>query len=304
MTQKQALVEPPPLAVEEGVFELGGPEPIWIWVDTCPTPGCSCRDAFVLATSAGRDALLERAAAAHEKLRLGANRVDVASGLHGVDTFLLDIDLVVALSPEGEFLELEDHPRVRAVVERLDSDVLDAIGRLWYRGKGWPDPELRVREAKEIVIPGWRLGDMLAYDDVLTGPREDMYSFDDGLFEAVDMHCIKPDCTCGEVFVGVEAHEEHAKHRIGHVVVEPSGALRMEPKKGAEDRLERVWAAFVKRHPRYRERLVRRGAVLKELCTRVLPGQAAAAKAQPKVGRNDPCPCGSGKKYKKCCGAR
>ena len=24
--------------------------------------------------------------------------------------------------------------------------------------------------------------------------------------------------------------------------------------------------------------------------------------AQPKVGRNDPCPCGSGKKYKKCCG--
>jgi tetratricopeptide (TPR) repeat protein len=24
---------------------------------------------------------------------------------------------------------------------------------------------------------------------------------------------------------------------------------------------------------------------------------------QPKVGRNDPCPCGSGKKYKRCCGA-
>jgi preprotein translocase subunit SecA len=23
----------------------------------------------------------------------------------------------------------------------------------------------------------------------------------------------------------------------------------------------------------------------------------------PKVGRNDPCPCGSGKKYKRCCGA-
>jgi SWIM/SEC-C metal-binding protein len=23
-----------------------------------------------------------------------------------------------------------------------------------------------------------------------------------------------------------------------------------------------------------------------------------------KVGRNDPCPCGSGKKYKKCCGSK
>lgn len=27
-------------------------------------------------------------------------------------------------------------------------------------------------------------------------------------------------------------------------------------------------------------------------------------KRGPKVGRNDPCPCGSGKKFKKCCGAR
>ena len=26
-------------------------------------------------------------------------------------------------------------------------------------------------------------------------------------------------------------------------------------------------------------------------------------RVQPKVGRNDPCPCGSGKKYKRCCGA-
>ncbi len=25
-------------------------------------------------------------------------------------------------------------------------------------------------------------------------------------------------------------------------------------------------------------------------------------RADKKVGRNDPCPCGSGKKYKKCCG--
>jgi preprotein translocase subunit SecA len=40
-------------------------------------------------------------------------------------------------------------------------------------------------------------------------------------------------------------------------------------------------------------------------------GQAAAApekpktfvREQPKIGRNEPCPCGSGKKYKKCHGA-
>ncbi len=30
--------------------------------------------------------------------------------------------------------------------------------------------------------------------------------------------------------------------------------------------------------------------------------QQTVVRGQPKVGRNDPCPCGSGKKYKKCCG--
>ena len=30
--------------------------------------------------------------------------------------------------------------------------------------------------------------------------------------------------------------------------------------------------------------------------------QETYKREQPKVGRNDPCPCGSGKKYKHCCG--
>ena len=34
------------------------------------------------------------------------------------------------------------------------------------------------------------------------------------------------------------------------------------------------------------------------------PEVKAPRKAAVKVGPNDPCPCGSGKKYKKCCGAK
>lgn len=34
----------------------------------------------------------------------------------------------------------------------------------------------------------------------------------------------------------------------------------------------------------------------------VYDGEDTYRRMQPKVGRNDPCPCGSGKKYKKCCG--
>jgi preprotein translocase subunit SecA len=32
------------------------------------------------------------------------------------------------------------------------------------------------------------------------------------------------------------------------------------------------------------------------------PVNKPTVRDEDKVGRNDPCPCGSGKKYKKCCG--
>jgi len=32
------------------------------------------------------------------------------------------------------------------------------------------------------------------------------------------------------------------------------------------------------------------------------PSQAPITRGTPKVGRNDPCVCGNGRKYKKCCG--
>ena len=41
-------------------------------------------------------------------------------------------------------------------------------------------------------------------------------------------------------------------------------------------------------------------SLLRELAE-VVPDEPAVIKKQ-KIGRNDPCPCGSGKKYKKCCG--
>jgi uncharacterized protein len=31
--------------------------------------------------------------------------------------------------------------------------------------------------------------------------------------------------------------------------------------------------------------------------------RSSTTRRSPKVGRNEPCPCGSGKKYKRCCGA-
>ncbi len=47
----------------------------------------------------------------------------------------------------------------------------------------------------------------------------------------------------------------------------------------------------------------RSGGGVDQLPSKGGQGTTTVKRAQPKVGRNDPCPCGSGKKYKKCCGA-
>ena len=47
---------------------------------------------------------------------------------------------------------------------------------------------------------------------------------------------------------------------------------------------------------------VRREDEFQEGSSEEMPPVEQYKRQEPKVGRNDPCPCGSGKKYKKCCG--
>ena len=42
--------------------------------------------------------------------------------------------------------------------------------------------------------------------------------------------------------------------------------------------------------------------VVKNVVTNDSKEKVKTSKKSSKVGRNDPCPCGSGKKYKQCCG--
>jgi preprotein translocase subunit SecA len=55
-------------------------------------------------------------------------------------------------------------------------------------------------------------------------------------------------------------------------------------------------------HTIYRVGIAKEGASLPTAPAPVAGGRSEPAKVGKKVGRNDPCPCGSGKKYKHCCG--
>jgi SEC-C motif domain protein len=70
---------------------------------------------------------------------------------------------------------------------------------------------------------------------------------------------------------------------------------------GSVEFLARYRVEEVEQEHRERSSFVKRGGVWYFSDGRVL-GPKTVRLDKPKVGRNDPCPCGSGKKYKKCCG--
>ena len=74
--------------------------------------------------------------------------------------------------------------------------------------------------------------------------------------------------------------------------------VRQETRRG--DRAEAARRAAPRDAADHREPRRRPAATASE---KPRPKQETVVRTQPKVGRNDPCPCGSGKKYKKCHGA-
>lgn len=251
-------IDTAPLTIEDGLFELParGPqaEPTWIWVRTCPARECTCRIALVLASTHGRDALVEPATRMYAARDAGTRAADLAPELPDVDVFEIDLDTVEAIAPSSsdldadERLDLAAHPRVRELVARLDGETLEAIAGLWYRGKGLPDPRRQAHEAQQVVLRGWRPGDLLAYDEVL-GRRSDLYELDGRLYKALELYCPVADCDCGEVVVDFATVAPRGSPHPGRVTVGARGDERgadsmIEPRRERDrDRLERLWAA-------------------------------------------------------------
>lgn len=298
-TPRGTTRKPPVLALDEGLLELPGDKPLWIWAHTCPDRACDCRTALILVSDESREALLTRALPVREAWQAESGYIAAASKHAEFTPFLLDIDAVTVADLAGEQLfSLDAHPQIAEVLRRLNGEALDTLARLWHVGKAYPDQRELVLAVPSVTMPNWRPGLLTSYGDVFRWVRGDLYFLDpqfEFAFEAEDAYCINPACACGEVsliFYGTEGHP------IGAVEVGLSGTLRMDPEPAQGETLDRLWTAFRQRHPNYLARFSQRNADMK-----IIGQKTVEVNPRPKIGRNDPCPCGSGKKFKKCCGA-
>jgi hypothetical protein len=127
-----------------------------------------------------------------------------------------------------------------------------------------------------------------------------------------DAYCIEPRCDCQRVVwsvVTAPTGQANRAQSIGTVelpfaTLQPS-VLRHAPQV-EPNQLFVLVHNLLRAQPGLIETYKQRYALLRQHLSPILKGQRrqkSEAHRQPTVNRNDPCPCGSGKKYKKCHGS-
>jgi hypothetical protein len=154
----------------------------------------------------------------------------------------------------------------------------------------------------------------------------------EGTFLLREHYCVERDCDCRRVLLQVwwvERHEQVATINYGfepskppfddepQIMLDP-----LNPQNDLSDALRDLFENMIEHDSAYHDRLVRHYEMWKAVVDDVahpdhhkvrseshddlsirpaFPRREPERRADPKVGANDPCPCGSGKKYKKCC---
>jgi SEC-C motif len=208
----------------------------------------------------------------------------------------------------------EREPELRLWLEEaIDAPVQEELRERWRSFKA----EMG-RQAAGSSAEAWRDLDWTQWDgeepvswcEVHPETPWERFELEGAAYEAADHYCIRPGCDCGEVSIRFYRLEgDEIGEMIGEICLEAaSGEVVATNNLPGERRvLERLWSAYEERHDLYQlslrfQAMQRLGPEIRALRDRQL--RPAPVRSAANVGRNDPCPCGSGRKYKRCCGAR
>lgn len=256
-------------------------------VESCTTPDCSVRHLNLRAIALDIDEDFDPAALGTDALRakFETDAMDAQLDLDDGRVLPEDDDGRVPLSTDWvEYLE-----------SQIDGELLDVLHEKWLRAKGMTSVPTKEWEPRD---PGGLVG----WYEAHPSDRVDLYNDGDDTFLAEDLHCVNPTCTCSEAVVAFSLATVRSAPDIGSVRVRvPSlEVVEREVKPDKAALLDRLWHALATRHRNLGERLSQRKKHMAELASDVRR-RTPVTRSAARVGRNDPCPCGSGKKYKRCC---
>jgi hypothetical protein len=281
----------------------------------CTSARCDCRDiSATLVTADGADAI-ERIDHRGLWLRSGSREHRGENGAGGPRTevlVLFDEGGVILREGTEETDPPEEAPydeRTTWVESFLDARVLDELATAFVRAKGMRlpthvavEPETLAGEDLTLLTPWSRVHPSLRTND---------FQVDDGYVDVVDLHCLKPGCSCTTVHLSVGDRETSLGLAELDLATRSWTVSRAKVKdRGIVEAAVRAWLTrygwrgALHRHAdmrAYAQRLEDAGVLMRVPESAEAGHGATVRRADGKVGRNEPCPCGSGKKYKRCC---
>lgn len=147
-------------------------------------------------------------------------------------------------------------------------------------------------------------GELVPYEDILPYGRKFFVESSEGTILLDEQYCLRRGCDCDLVavsFIPVKENKQvgeaamvEVRYRSGKAVAAENGSFAQTPQQILKIFLE-MYPDLLKQFSKRHKQLTNLYSIYRKANPKI------EIKTHPKVGRNDPCTCGSGKKYKKCC---
>lgn len=246
----------------------------------------------------------------------------VAPDDRGPFRFALDV-LAHGVATDGAPLDL--HPGLidlaNAVAAELTPEDWQALLQYFLAVKRKPIGRAALKRLRPVFQPEILSGreSMVGYVEVFPFDAGFEFDVDGEAWFADDQYCVRSGCPCENAvlsFLRVPTTAPSATMdgkdapaiRYGY----RTGAIEeLARPRGSSPTLDVLVASLRRAHPDLHVELESRHGQLRVLFERARrkslpppPAEPAPRRLEPtsKTGRNDPCPCGSGRKFKKCCG--
>lgn len=202
----------------------------------------------------------------------------------------------------------KDMQFAKRFLSRLDEDDFNMLHSIYFGFKN----EITEQSSPESIEAHFEYNEveqnslMYAYNDVLPYGDNLTFTLNGIQFIIFDQYCLLPHCSCTDAFLNIFSVDEIGK--TGKELC--TFSVKYKKKKwetiessSSDVNLKTVRAAVEAQNSNIYGQLKKRHLRLKAIYAYNKKRHYAPKQdlQLPKVGRNDPCPCDSGKKFKKCC---
>jgi hypothetical protein len=212
----------------------------------------------------------------------------------------------------ANFAELKANPLTQAlataVAHEFGQEEWDQLRRIYWGLKQYWTEHSDLEQVEVRFPADASTGAMVAYSDVFPFAKRIEFSYEQENWMVDDQYCCNPRCLCQEAVLSFLRLDE----KMGKGLLQPTlsvsyrypggEAIRLEPEADPRYSEQTLLESLKKARTDLDSLLARRQSLLRRLCGLTLKKHTVDS-PKSKIGRNDPCPCGSGKKWKKCCGA-